>query len=132
MNVMFRRPVSSFRRQRLNLSVLMLEDRKLMTTGIVGPPAVNLSAAAIVSDGKALANFLTRVDSTHAVTDLNHAATAINADISRLLAHPLPNAGFQRALLQFDVDALAVVDQAIADLTPPPPVAGGGGHVIAI
>jgi hypothetical protein len=106
----------------VGLSVTALEVRNVLATGL---PPVNLSAATIHALGQALANLATQVDGANAATDLNNAATAIQNDINSLLAHPSHNAAVQNALLQLEVDSLAVVDQAISDLTPPPPSGGG-------
>lgn len=131
MAVLFRRLPSVVRRARPSLTVTMLEQRNLLAAAAGGLPGVDLSAATINALGQSLANLVSRIDSAHALTDLNNAFTAINNDISQLLEHPVPNAGLQQALLQIDIDTLAVVDQAIADLTPSTGNGGGGVTILA-
>jgi hypothetical protein len=128
MTALFRVPRSTVRRPRVGLSVTALEVRNVLATGL---PPVNLSAATVHALGQALANLATQVDGANAATDLNNAATAIQNDLNFLLAHPSRNPAVQTVLLQLDVDTLAVVDQAIADLTPPPPAGGGGAGLPA-
>jgi hypothetical protein len=117
MKNLLRNTRTAVRRPRTTLSVTALETRNLLTTGL---PPVNLSAATIQSLGQQLASFASHVDGSNAVKDLNAAAAEIQSDINEVLAHPHVGPG-QLAKLQLDVDALAVVDQAIFDLAPPPP-----------
>ena len=129
MEVLARRPRSARRLSRLAPAVMALEDRNLMAVATVGLPPTNLSAATITAWGQNLANFVKQIDPAHALQDLTQLKASITNQANQLLAHPVHNAAAQQFILQLDANELAVIGQAITDLTPP--ASGGGGGVIA-
>lgn len=124
---LFRRTRTTSRRPRLTLNVTALEQRNLLAATTVNLPPVNLSLATIDALGQSLANLATRVDGANATTDLQNVANTLNNQINQMLSQPSHDVRLTEALLQIDVDSLAVVEQAIADLAPP----STGGTVYA-
>lgn len=115
---LFRRSRSAVRRSGLDVGLTVLEQRDMLSTTVTAPP-VNLSTATIDSLAQSLVNFETHYNAANATADLKQMANALNQDINNILNHPGHDIALDNALLQIEVDAVAVVDQAILDLSPP-------------